>query len=85
MSPLQPSKQSLVFIPDPRHRCISSVKVRMGYTKDYVRNEGFVEFFDDLARLQLINNADHLLAGCYSGMIDTKKINKADLNWLKEI
>lgn len=26
---------------------ISSVKVRMGYTKDYVRNEGFVEFFDD--------------------------------------
>ena len=64
---------------------ISSVKVRMGYTKDYVRNEGFVEFFDDLARLQIINNADHLLAGCYSGMIDTKKINKADLNWLKEI
>ena len=64
---------------------ISSVKVRMGYTKDYVRNEGFVEFFDDLSRLQIINNADHLLAGCYSGMIDTKKINKADLNWLKEI
>lgn len=26
---------------------ISAVKVRMGYTKDYVRNEGFVEFFDD--------------------------------------
>ena len=64
---------------------ISSVKVRMGYTKDYVRNGGFVEFFDDLSRLQIINNADHLLAGCYSGMIDTKKINKADLNWLKEI
>ena len=64
---------------------ISSVKVRMGYTKDYVRNEGFVEFFDDLSRLQIINNADHLLAGCYSGMIDTKKIHKADLNWLKEI
>lgn len=64
---------------------ISSVKVRMGYTKDYVRNEGYCEFMDDLARLQIINNADHLLAGCYSGMIDTKKINKADLNWLKEI
>lgn len=64
---------------------ISAVKVRMGYTKEYVRNMGYVEFFDDLARLQIINNADHLLAGCYSGMIDTKKINKADLNWLKEI
>lgn len=64
---------------------ISSVKVRMGYTKDYVRNEGFVEFFDDVSRLQIIHNADHLLSGCYAGTIDMKKINKADLNWLKEI
>lgn len=64
---------------------ISSVKVRMGYTKDYVRNEGFVEFFDDVSRLQIIHNADHLLSGCYVGTIDMKKINKADLNWLREI
>lgn len=64
---------------------ISSVKVRMGYTKDYVRNEGFVEFFDDVSRLQIIHNADHLLSGCYAGTIDMKKINKADLNWLREI
>lgn len=63
---------------------ISSVKVRMGYTKDYVRNEGFVEFFDDVNRLQIIYNADHLLSGCYAGTIDMKKINKADLNWLRE-
>ena len=62
---------------------ISSVKVRMGYTKDYVRNEGFVEFFDDVSRLQIIHNADHLLSGCYAGTIDMKKINKADLNWLR--
>ena len=64
---------------------ISSVKARMGYTKDYVRNEGFVEFFDDVSRLQIIHNADHLLSGCYAGTIDMKKINKADLNWLREI
>ena len=64
---------------------ISSVKVRMGYTKDYVRNEGFVEFFDDVSRLQIIHNSDHLLSGCYAGTIDMKKINKADLNWLREI
>ena len=64
---------------------ISSVEVRMGYTKDYVRNEGFVEFFDDVSRLQIIHNADHLLSGCYAGTIDMKKINKADLNWLREI
>lgn len=64
---------------------ISSVKVRMGYTKDYVRNEGYCEFMDDLSRLQIIHNADHLLAGCYAGTIDMKKINKQELNWLKEI
>ena len=64
---------------------ISSVKVLMGYTKYYVRNEVFVEFFDDVSRLQIIHNADHLLSGCYAGTIDMKKINKADLNWLREI
>lgn len=64
---------------------ISSVKVRMGYTKDYVRNEGFVEFFDDVNRLQIIHNADHLLSGCYSGTIDMKKIDKRSLNWMCEI
>lgn len=64
---------------------ISSVKVRMGYTKDYVRNMGIYELTDDIARLQIINNADALLRGMYSGMIDTKKIDKKELNWMKEI
>ena len=64
---------------------VSAVKVRMGYTKDYVRNMGIYEFTDDLARLQIINNADALLRGMYSGMIDTKKIDKKELNWMKEI
>jgi hypothetical protein len=35
--------------------------------------------------MQLINNADHLLSGVYAGTIDMKKINKAELNWMKEI
>lgn len=64
---------------------ISAVKVRMGYTKDYVRNMGIYELTDDVARLQIINNADALLRGMYSGMIDTKKIDKQELNWMKEI
>lgn len=64
---------------------VSAVKVRMGYTKDYVRNMGVFEFFDDVARLQIINNADALLRGMYSGMIDTKKIDKKALNWMQEI
>lgn len=64
---------------------ISSVKVKQGYTKDYVRSMGLYEFFDDVARMQIINNADHLLSACYAGTIDMKKINKAELNWMKEL
>ena len=64
---------------------ISSVKVKQGYTKDYVLNMGYVEFMDDISRMQVINNADHLLSGVYAGTIDIKKINKAELNWMKEL
>ena len=64
---------------------ISSVKVKQGYTKDYVLNMGYVEFFDELNRLQVINSADHLLDGLYHGTVDMKKINKSELNWLREL
>lgn len=64
---------------------ISAVKVKQGYTKDYVKNMGFYEFFDDVARMQLINNADHLLSGVYAGTIDMKKIDKKSLNWMGEL
>ena len=64
---------------------ISSVKVKQGYTKDYVKNMGLRELFDDVARLQIINNADHLLSAAYAGTIDMKKINKQELNWMKEL
>ena len=64
---------------------ISSVKVKQGYTKEYVLNMGYVEFMNDIARLQVINNADHLLSACYAGTIDMKKINKSELNWMKEL
>ena len=64
---------------------ISSVKVRQGYTKEYVLNMGYVEFMNDVARLQVIHNADHLLSAVYAGTIDMKKINKAELNWMKEL
>lgn len=64
---------------------ISSVKVKQGYTKDYVRNMGFYELMDEVERLNVINNADHLLHGMYSGMINTKNIKKEDLNWMKEL
>lgn len=64
---------------------ISSVKVKQGYTKDYVLNMGYVEFMNDVARLQVINNADHLLHSAYSGCLDLKKIDKKELNWMREL
>ena len=64
---------------------ISSVKVKQGYTKDYVLNMGFCEFMDDVARLQVIHNADHLLSGVYAGTIDLKRIDKKSLNWMCEL
>ena len=64
---------------------ISAIKVKQGYTKDYVRNMGLQEFFDDVSRAQVINNADHLLSGAYSGMLDMKKVNKSELNWFREL
>ena len=64
---------------------ISSVKVKQGYTKEYVLNMGYVEFMNDVARLQVIHNADHLLSACYAGTIDMQKINKQELNWLREL
>lgn len=64
---------------------ISAIKVRQGYTKDYVRNMGLYEFFDDVARAQIIVNSDKLLHAAYVGMIDMKKINKNELNWFREL
>lgn len=64
---------------------ISSVKVRQGYTKDYVRNMGFYELMDEVERLKIIVGSDALLQGAYSGMIDTKKLDKKELNWMREL
>jgi hypothetical protein len=64
---------------------ISSVKCRMGYTLDYIKNMGLCEFMDDLKRLQIIVNSDALLQGSYSGMVDTKKIPKKEFDWCREI
>lgn len=64
---------------------ISAVKCRQGYTLDYVRNMGIVEFFDDVSRLQIIVQSDALLQGSYSGMVDTKKIPQKNFDWFREV
>ena len=64
---------------------ISAVKVKQGYTRDYMRNMGLFEFFSDLARLQIVDHANHLLNGAYCGMADLSKVNKNEFNWLRPL
>ena len=42
-------------------------------------------FMDAVTRIQIIKSTTALLNGCYSGMIDTSKINKKEFNWMREI
>lgn len=64
---------------------ISAVKCRQGYDMNYIKNMGIFELMDDLSRLNIIVNADAALCGMYSGMIDTKKMDKTVLNWTRNI
>ena len=64
---------------------ISSVKCRMGYTIEYVKNMGIFELMDDLSRLGVIVNADAALSGSWSGMVDTQKIPKDTFDWTRDI
>ena len=64
---------------------ISAIKVKQGYTRDYVRNMGLFEFFDDVSRAQVIDSANHLLNGAYCGMADLSKVDKKDFNWMREL
>lgn len=41
-------------------------------------------FFDSLKRIQIIDNANHIYTGLYSGWIEYNKVKK-DLDWLKPI
>lgn len=50
-----------------------------------VRKLPVYAFFDSVARVQIIKSSTALLQGCYSGMIDTSKINKKELNWMRDI
>ena len=64
---------------------ISAVKCRQGYSMDYIREMGIFELIDDLSRLNIIVQADAALGGMYSGFVDTKKMDKTVLNWIRNI
>lgn len=64
---------------------ISALQGRQSYTKDYICNMGLYEFMNQIARTQIIVQADAALGGMYSGMVDTKKMDKTVLDWTRDI
>lgn len=64
---------------------ISAVKARQGYTKQYVLDMQIYELVHEANRLQIIVQSDALLKGAYSGMMDTKKIDKKQFDWMRDI
>lgn len=87
---IEEDRQKLLYAKDKPFKSyllplISAIKVKQGYTKDYVRNMGLYEFFDDVSRAQIIDQANHLLNGAYCGMADLKKVPKQDFNWMREL
>ena len=64
---------------------VSSLQGRQGYTKDYICNMGLYEFMNQIARTQIIVQADAALGGMYSGFVDTKRMDKTVLDWTRDI
>jgi hypothetical protein len=55
------------------------------YKKNELRECGLYEFMDTVQGAQIFVSTNALLHGMYSGFVDTKKINKKDFNWLREV
>lgn len=55
------------------------------YKLHELKEVGICEFYDSVKRLQVYENTTALMKGMYSGMIDGKKINADDYNFMKKI
>lgn len=56
------------------------------YKKKDLKEVNIYEFMDSVSRLQVYESTRALMAGVYSGMLDTSKMNlKEEMNWLKDI
>lgn len=66
---------------------VSSAVNSAGFKYNYqsVQQLPYGQFMDSIARLQIIKSADALLDGCYSGNVDMKKLNKKNLDWMREV
>lgn len=64
---------------------ISSLQGRQSYPKDYICSMGLYEFMNQIARTQIIVQADAALGGMYSGFVDTSKMDRTILDWTRDI
>lgn len=66
---------------------ISSMVNSPGFKYDVegLRKIKLVQFMDSVQRIPVIMSADALMKGIYSGMVDVKKIDKKEFNWMREI
>lgn len=55
------------------------------YDHNSVFNLPIYTFMDSVKRIQKIKSYNGLIQGIYAGNIDSKKLNKDDLNWLGEL
>lgn len=53
------------------------------YKLQELQDVGVCEFYDSVQRLQVYENSTALMKGIYSGFVDTKKINRNEMNFMK--
>jgi len=55
------------------------------YKLEELKNMGIVQFMDSVQRLQIYESTTALMRGIYSGMVDTKGLDKDALNFMRSI
>lgn len=55
------------------------------YNLEEIRAMKLGAFYDSAKRIPVIQSSRALLQGCYSGNIDTKKLNKNELNYMRDL
>lgn len=65
---------------------ISSMVNSSGFKYDVrsISNLTYYAFMDAVNRINAINNANAMLSGIYGGFVDTSKLDKNQLNWMRD-
>ena len=66
---------------------ISAMVNHEGFKYNYqtVQDLPIGQFMDAVSRIQVITSANQLIQGCYAGNVDSSKIDKKKLDWLRDL